>query len=74
MTIDYSTVRDITMPLKSEGERKVLSDVMKIFNGLQFNGSCMIAPNVYPQLNRVTYFSSIFSNVFCPNILDGESA
>lgn len=74
LTIDYSTVRDITMPLKSEGERKVLSDVMKIFNGLQFNGSCMIAPNVYPQPNRVTYFSSIFSNVFCPNILDGESA
>jgi hypothetical protein len=60
------------MPLKGQSERNVVEDVMKIFNGLQYNGSCMIAPNVYPQPNRVTFFSAIFSNVFCPNIIDGE--
>lgn len=72
LEIDYNTVRNITMPLKGQSERNVVEDVIKIFNGLQYNGSCMIAPNVYPQPNRVTFFSSIFSNVFCPNIIDGE--
>lgn len=74
LTYKYPDVKNIEIP-KAMGELDaVLDDVVDLFQGAPNWGNPLTMCNVIPQPNTAAVIASMLSQVFAPNILEGEYA
>ena len=74
--LDYTfpEVKARKIPEKSESLDKVMSDCVKLFNGMPDVSSPLTMSNVWPQPNNASIIASMLPLIFAPNIIEGEYA
>lgn len=74
LTIDFENVKDsILKPTMSTSE-EVIKQVVKMFEGMPNWGHPLTMNNVNPQGNTAAIIAAILSEIFAPNIIEGEYA
>ncbi len=74
LTYTYPDVKKVEISQKMGGLDAVLDEVVKMFQGAPNWGSPLTMCNVIPQANTAAIVASMLSQVFSPNILEGEYA
>lgn len=74
LTIDFDTVKDSSLNPKMSNSKDVIKQVVKLFEGMPNWGHPLTMNNVTPQGNTAAIIAAILSEVFAPNILEGEYA
>lgn len=70
----YPDVKNCRIPEKSESLDAVMSDCVKLFNGMPDVSSPLTMSNVWPQPNNASIIASMLPLIFAPNIIEGEYA
>ena len=70
----YPDVKNVTLSEELGNIDTVLDDVVKMFNGAPNWGNPLTMCNVIPQGNTAAIIASMLSQIFSPNILEGEYA
>ena len=70
----YPEVKNVHLSKKMSSVDNVVSEVVKLFEGAPNWGSPLTMCNVIPQPNTAAIIASMLSQVFSPNILEGEYA
>ncbi len=74
LTIDFENVKDSSLHPKMSSSNDVIQQVIKMFEGLPNWGHPLTMNNVNPQGNTAAIVAAILSEIFAPNILEGEYA
>ncbi|MGJ7291774.1 pyridoxal-dependent decarboxylase [Morganella morganii] len=74
LTIDFNKVKDIEMSDKMSDSEQVITQTSELFEGLPNWGHPLAMCNVIPQANTASIVAAIMSEIFSPNILEGEYA
>jgi L-2,4-diaminobutyrate decarboxylase len=74
LTIDFENVKDSTLEPKMSSSGDVIKKVIKLFEGMPNWGHPLTMNNVNPQGNTAAIVAAILSEIFAPNILEGEYA
>lgn len=74
LTIDFENVKNSTLNAKMSTSGEVIKQVVKLFEGLPNWGHPLTMNNVTPQGNTAAIIAAILSEIFAPNILEGEYA
>ncbi len=74
LTIDFENVKDSSLNPKMSTSDEVIKQVIKLFEGMPNWGHPLTMNNVNPQGNTVAIVAAILSEIFAPNILEGEYA
>ena len=72
LTIDFDHVKQICMPDKMGTTDQVIDETVKLFEGLPNWGHPLTMCNVIPQANTASIIAAVLSEIFSPNILEGE--
>ena len=68
----YPEVKNVKIAEKGESIDQVIDDVVALFQGAPNWGNPLTMCNVIPQCNTAGIVASMISQVFAPNILEGE--
>src|ERR1039457_1892337 len=74
LTIDFDNVKNSFLNPKMSSAGEVVKQVVKLFEGLPNWGHPLTMNNVNPQGNTAAIIAAILSEIFAPNILEGEYA
>jgi L-2,4-diaminobutyrate decarboxylase len=74
LTIDFENVKDSSLDPKMKTSGDVIKQVIKLFEGLPNWGHPLTMCNVSPQGNTAAIVAAILTEIFAPNILEGEYA
>jgi len=74
LTIDFENVKNSTLNPKMSSSDEVIKQVIKLFEGMPNWGHPLTMNNVNPQGNTAAIIASILSEIFAPNIIEGEYA
>jgi len=74
LTIDFEKVKSSTLNPRMSSSEDVIQQVIKLFEGMPNWGHPLTMNNVNPQGNTAAIVASILSEIFAPNILEGEYA
>ncbi|HEV8082740.1 MAG TPA: pyridoxal-dependent decarboxylase [Chitinophagaceae bacterium] len=74
LTIDFKKVKNISLAQKSISFDEIIKQVIQTFEGLPNWGHPLNMSNVCPQENIAAIVASMLTQVFSPNILEGEYA
>ena len=74
LTIDFENVKDSSLNPKMGTSDDVIKQVIKLFEGMPNWGHPLTMNNVNPQGNTAAIVAAILSEIFAPNILEGEYA
>jgi len=74
LTIDFENVKDSSLNPKMSTSEQVIKQMIKLFEGLPNWGHPLTMCNVAPQGNTAAIVAAILSEIFAPNILEGEYA
>jgi len=74
LTIDFDNVKKSSLGQKMSTSEDVIKQVIKLFEGLPNWGHPLTMCNVTPQGNTAAVVAAILSEIFSPNILEGEYA
>jgi glutamate/tyrosine decarboxylase-like PLP-dependent enzyme len=74
LTIDFDNVKNSFLNPKMSSSEEVIKQVIKLFEGLPNWGHPLTMNNVNPQGNTAAIIAAILSEIFAPNILEGEYA
>lgn len=74
LTIDFDKVKDIEMADTMSSSEQVIAQTTALFEGLPNWGHPLTMCNVIPQANTASIIAAIMSEIFSPNILEGEYA
>ena len=74
LTIDFENVKKSFLNQKMSTSAEVIKEVIKLFEGLPNWGHPLTMNNVTPQGNTAAIIAAILSEIFAPNILEGEYA
>ncbi|WP_162048553.1 pyridoxal phosphate-dependent decarboxylase family protein [Vibrio taketomensis] len=72
LTIDFDHVKRISMPAVMSTTDKVIDETIELFEGLPNWGHPLTMCNVIPQANTASIVAAVLSEIFSPNILEGE--
>ncbi|MGL5605732.1 MAG: pyridoxal phosphate-dependent decarboxylase family protein, partial [Plesiomonas sp.] len=72
LTIDFAKVKDVSMADKMSTTEKVINETTQLFEGLPNWGHPLTMCNVIPQANSASIIAAVLSEIFSPNILEGE--
>jgi glutamate/tyrosine decarboxylase-like PLP-dependent enzyme len=72
--IDFEHVKDAVLANKMQTSSEVIQQAIKLFEGLPNWGHPLTMNNVNPQGNTAAIVTSILTEIFAPNILEGEYA
>ena len=72
LTIDFDHVKHIRIPAKMSTTDNVIDDTVKLFEGLPNWGHPLTMCNVIPQANTASIIAAVLSEIYSPNILEGE--
>lgn len=74
LTIDFKNVKNSVLHPKMGTSEEVIKQVVKMFEGLPNWGHPLTMNNVNPQGNTAAIIAAMLSEMFAPNILEGEYA
>src|ERR1700690_2383345 len=74
LSIDFENVKNSTLDAKMKTSGDVIKQVIKLFEGLPNWGHPLTMCNVSPQGNTAAIVAAILTEIFAPNILEGEYA
>lgn len=74
LTYSYPDVKDVKIPQKPSSLDDVISECVKMFNGMPDVSSPLTMSNVWPQPNNASIIASMLPLIFAPNIIEGEYA
>jgi glutamate/tyrosine decarboxylase-like PLP-dependent enzyme len=74
LTIDFENVKNSSLNPKMSTSGDVIKQVIKLFEGLPNWGHPLTMCNVSPQGNTAAIVAAILTEIFAPNILEGEYA
>jgi len=74
LTIDFDNVKNISLNPKMSTSENVIKQVIQLFEGLANWGHPLTMCNVTPQGNTAAIVAAILTEIFAPNILEGEYA
>ena len=74
LTIDFENVKNSSLEPKMKTSGDVIKQVIKLFEGLPNWGHPLTMCNVSPQGNTAAIVAAILTEIFAPNILEGEYA
>jgi len=74
LIIDFENVKNSSLNARMSTSGEVIKQVIKLFEGLPNWGHPLTMNNVTPQGNTAAIIASILSEIFAPNILEGEYA
>ncbi len=74
LTYKYPDVKNVEINQEMSDLDEVLDDVVELFQGAPNWGNPLTMCNVIPQSNTAAIIASMLSQVFSPNILEGEYA
>ncbi|WP_298348519.1 pyridoxal-dependent decarboxylase [Runella sp.] len=74
LTIDFEDIKDSYLSPKMNTSTEVIRQVIKLFEGLPNWGHPLTMCNVNPQGNTAAIVAAVLSEIFAPNILEGEYA
>ncbi len=74
LTIDFENVKNSSLNAKMNSSSEVIKQVIKLFEGMPNWGHPLTMNNVNPQGNTAAIVAAILSEIFAPNILEGEYA
>lgn len=74
LTYTFPEVKDSKIPQKPADLDSVISDCVKLFNGMPDVSSPLTMSNVWPQPNNASIIASMLPLIFAPNIIEGEYA
>ncbi len=74
LIIDFENVKNSSLNPKMSTSSDVIKQVIKLFEGLPNWGHPLTMANVNPQGNTAAIVAAILTQVFSPNILEGEYA
>jgi len=74
LNIDFDNVKNSTLNPTMSSSEEVIKQLIKLFEGLPNWGHPLTMNNVTPQGNTAAIIASILSQIFAPNILEGEYA
>ena len=74
LNIDFDHVKSIKMPEKMGDADVVIGETIELFEGLPNWGHPLTMCNVIPQANTASIIAAVLSEIFSPNILEGEYA
>ncbi len=74
LTIPFDTIKNSKLNQKMNSSENVIKQVIKLFEGLPNWGHPLTMNNVNPQGNSAAIVAAILTEVFAPNILEGEYA
>ncbi len=74
LTIDFENVKDSALLPQMSTSAAVIEQVIELFEGLPNWGHPLTMCNVSPQGNTAAVVAAILSEIFAPNILEGEYA
>ena len=74
LTIDFENVKNSSLDQKMQTSGEVIKQAIKLFEGLPNWGHPLTMCNVSPQGNTAAIVAAILTEIFAPNILEGEYA
>lgn len=74
LTIDFDEVKNSSLNQEMSSSTDVIQQVIKLFEGMPNWGHPLTMNNVNPQGNTAGIVAAILSEIFAPNILEGEYA
>ena len=74
LTIDFENVKNSSLNPNMSTSKEVIDQVIKLFEGLPNWGHPLTMCNVAPQGNTAAIVAAILTEIFAPNILEGEYA
>jgi glutamate/tyrosine decarboxylase-like PLP-dependent enzyme len=74
LVIDFEHVKDAVLENGMQNSSAVIQQAIKLFEGLPNWGHPLTMNNVNPQGNTAAIVASILTEIFAPNILEGEYA
>lgn len=74
LTIDFENVKNSSLHATMSSSKEVIRQVIKLFEGMPNWGHPLTMNNVNPQGNTAAIVAAILSEIFAPNILEGEYA
>ena len=74
LTIDFDKVKKSVLNQEMSTSEEVIGNVIKMFEGLPNWGHPLTMCNVNPQGNTAAIIAAVLSEIFAPNILEGEYA
>jgi len=74
LTIDFENVKNSSLNQKMSTTTEVIKQVIQLFEGLPNWGHPLTMCNVNPQGNTAAIVAAILTEIFAPNILEGEYA
>lgn len=69
---DYRSVTEAELPDEKQTLEQVVSESVQLFDGMQNNSHPFVQPNVLPPANKAAIIAAMMTNVFGPNIIEGE--
>jgi hypothetical protein len=72
LTIDFENVKDSFLNQEMSSSGHVIRQMIKLFEGLPNWGHPLTMYNVAPQENTAAVVAAILTEIFAPNILEGE--
>ncbi len=73
LTIDFENVKASSLNPQMSSSGQVIKEVIKLFEGMPNWGHPLTMNNVNPQANTAAIVSAILTEIFAPNILEGEA-
>jgi len=74
LTIDFENVKNSSLSLEMSSSENVIKQMIKLFEGMPNWGHPLTMCNVAPQGNTAAIVAAILTEIFAPNILEGEFA
>jgi glutamate/tyrosine decarboxylase-like PLP-dependent enzyme len=74
LTIDFENVKDSVLQHQMSTSTDVIKQVIKVFEGMPNWGHPLTMNNVNPQANTAAVVAAMLTEIFAPNILEGEYA
>lgn len=74
LTIDFENVKASSLKETMSTSTEVIAQVIKLFEGMPNWGHPLTMNNVNPQANTAAIVATILTEIFAPNILEGEYA
>ncbi len=74
LNLDFDRIKSIKMPEKMGDADMVIGETVELFEGLPNWGHPLTMCNVIPQANTASIVAAVLSEIFSPNILEGEYA
>lgn len=69
---DYRQVTEAELPDERQPLDEVITDSVELFNGMHNTAHPFVQPNVLPPANKASIIAAMMTNVFGPNIIEGE--